>query len=79
MIELDATKRSKIEVARDAVSLFIQLIRPDTGNQVRLVSFSIAANNPIDFPLTSVDTSVKQNLVGLAPYSGGQVGKLTPN
>lgn len=79
MVELDTTKRSKIEVARDAVSLFVQLIRPSTGNRVGLVSFSTTASNPIDFPLTNVDIGVKQNLIGLAPFSGGQVGKLTPN
>lgn len=40
MSELDPTGRTKIVVAQDAVSLFVQLIRPGAGNRVGLVSFS---------------------------------------
>ncbi len=44
--------RSKMEVARDAVSLFVQLVRADAGNRVGLVSFSTATNSPVDLPLS---------------------------
>jgi hypothetical protein len=79
MSQLDSTKRTKIEVARDAVSLFVQLIRPGVGNRIDLVSFSTTASVPVDFALTSVDSTAKQNLIGAAPYAGGKVGALTPN
>jgi hypothetical protein len=55
MSELDPTGRTKIVVAQDAVSLFVQLIRPGAGNRVGLVSFSTTATMPkIDFPIVSV-------------------------
>jgi von Willebrand factor type A domain/Trypsin-like peptidase domain len=78
MSEDDGRGRSKIEVARDAVSLFIQLVRSGTGNRVGLVSFSTTASRPADFNLADVIPANKNILIGLPPYSGGQVGALTP-
>jgi hypothetical protein len=74
-MELDAgTGRTKIEEARDAASLFIQLVQSDGGNQLGLVSFSAAASNPVDFALQPVNDANKLALTGPAPFTGGIVG-----
>ncbi|KAI9782466.1 MAG: hypothetical protein M1839_004952 [Geoglossum umbratile] len=78
MSELDATSRTKIEVARDAVSLFVQLIRAGVGNRVGLVSFSTKATSPVDFPINAVNAANKQTLIGSAPFAGGITGALAP-
>lgn len=74
-MSLDAgTGRTKIEEARDAASLFIQLVQSDGANQIGLVSFSTAASNPVDFTLQPVNTANKLALTGPAPFTGGVVG-----
>ncbi|MDB5578611.1 MAG: von willebrand factor type [Bradyrhizobium sp.] len=74
---LDAgTGRSKIDEARDAASLFIQLAQSDGANQIGLVSFSTFASNPVDFTLQPVVTASKLALTGPAPFTGGIVGGL---
>jgi hypothetical protein len=72
------TGRSKIEEARDAASLFIQLIQSDSGNSIGLVSFSTTASAPADFALTQVSDASRLALVGPAPFTTGIVGALTP-
>ncbi|MGB8401752.1 vWA domain-containing protein, partial [Bradyrhizobium sp.] len=74
----DGTGRSKIEAARDAVSLFVQLVKAGTGNRAGLVSFSTTASSPVDFAIANVTGGTKAALIGPAPYSGGIVGALTP-
>lgn len=78
MSEDDGTGRLKIESARDAVSLFVQLVRAGTGNRAGLVSFSNSASSPIDFAIADVTDPNKLSLIGPAPYAGGEVGALTP-
>lgn len=78
MSEDDGLGRTKIEAARDAVSLFVQLVQAGTGNRVGLVSFSSAASSPVDFAIAPVTGANKNSLIGLAPYAGGVVGGLTP-
>jgi len=78
MSELDQSGRVKIESARDAVSLFVQLVRSAVGNRVGLVSFSTTATNPVDFTIQPVDEPRKLTLIGAAPFSGGIVGALAP-
>jgi hypothetical protein len=73
-----ASGRSKIEEARDAASLFVQLIRSATGNRLGLVSFSTKATDPVDFALAGVTSGSKTTLIGPAPYSGGLIGGLAP-
>ena len=76
-MSLDAgTGKTKIEEARDAASLFVQLVRAATGNRVGLVSFSTTANTP--FAIADVTAPNKQTLVGPAPFTGGIVGGLVP-
>lgn len=70
------TGRTKIAEARDAASLFVQLVRASTGNRVGLVAFSTTASTP--FPLAAVTPANKTALVGPAPFTGGVVGALTP-
>src|SRR5262249_43142537 len=72
----DGTGRSKIEAARDAVSLFVQLVRAGTGNRAGLVSFSTTPST--NFAIVKVTDPTKTALIGPAPYSGGIVGGLTP-
>ena len=69
---------SKIEEARAAASLFVQLVRAATGNRVGLVSFSTTASSPVDFPLTAVTAGSKNTLIGPSPFTGGIIGGLLP-
>lgn len=78
MSEDDGFGRTKIEAARDAVSLFVQLVQSGAGNNAGMVSFSSTASAPVDFPLAPVTEGNKQTLIGNAPFSGGKVGSLTP-
>jgi von Willebrand factor type A domain/Trypsin-like peptidase domain len=78
MSQDDGTGRTKIEAARDAVSLFVQLIRAGVGNRIGLVSFSTTASRPADFDIASVISANKTTLIGPPPYSGGKVGALAP-
>jgi hypothetical protein len=71
----DGTGRQKIEAARDAVSLFIQLIKASAGNRAGLVSFSTSPN--VDNGIANVTGGLKNTLIGSAPFSGGKVGALT--
>jgi hypothetical protein len=73
-----ASGRSKIEEARDAASLFVQLVRTGAGNRLGLVSFSTVASSPVDFALHNVTPASQATLVGPAPYIGGVVGGLAP-
>jgi hypothetical protein len=74
----DGTGRTKIEAARDAVSLFVQLVQAGTGNRAGLVSFATTASSPADFNIAAVTNGTKNSLIGPAPYSGGIVGGLAP-
>lgn len=74
----DGTGRAKIDVARDALSLFVQLVKASVGNRVGLVSFSTTASSPVDFALTDVTPANKTALVGPPPYTGGKLPGLTP-
>lgn len=69
---------TKIEEARAAASLFVELVRAGTGNRVGLVSFSTTASSPVDFALAAVTAVNKNTLIGPAPFTTGIVGGLTP-
>ena len=68
-----ASGRPKIDEARDAASLFVQLVRAGTGNRVGLVSFSTTPN--LDHALSNVN---KAALIGPAPFTDGKIGDLMP-
>lgn len=74
----DGAGRAKIDAARDALSLFVQLVKSDAGNRLGLVSFSSAASAPVDFALAAVTDAAKNTLVGPPPYVGGKLPALTP-
>jgi hypothetical protein len=78
MSEGDGTGRRKIDAAKDAVSLFVQLVRAGTGNRVGLVSFSTDDGPPF-FAIANVTNPNKNTLIGGPPFAGGLVGGLTPN
>lgn len=69
---------TKIEEARAAASLFVQLVRAGTGNRAGLVSFSTAASSPIDFALADVTAANKLTLIGPAPFTAGKIGGILP-
>lgn len=69
---------TKIEEARAAASLFVQLVRAGTGNRVGLVSFSTTASSPVDFPLATVTAPNKNALIGPAPFTTGVIGGIAP-
>ena len=77
MQEGDGTGRRKIDAAKDAVSLFVQLVQAGTGNRAGMASFSTTAGPPT-FGITAVTNPNKTALIGPAPYAGGLVGGLTP-
>lgn len=72
------TGRTKMEEARDAASLFVQLVRVGGGNRLGLVSFSTHASDPVDFALADVTVDSKNALIGPA-FTGGVVGGLVPD
>lgn len=77
----EGTGRRKIDAARDAVSLFVQLVRAGTGNRAGLVSFSTTASSPVDFAIAGVTDGpggTKRTLIGPPPFATGIVGGLTP-
>jgi hypothetical protein len=72
-----ASGLSKIQEARDAASLFVQLVRAGAGNKIGLVSFSTTPTAPvIDFPLATATALHKTALIGPPPFSGAIVGAL---
>ncbi|GGY02272.1 VWA domain-containing protein [Massilia dura] len=75
MDEADGTGRRKIDAAKDAVSLFVQLVRAGTGNRAGLVSFSTNAGPPT-FAIAPVTDPNKNMLIGGPPFAGGIVGSL---
>jgi hypothetical protein len=75
MSEDDGFGRPKIEAARDAASLFYQLIKIG-GNRAGLVSFD--TNPHVDQGRASVTAALKTTLIGPPPFVGGKVGGLTP-
>jgi hypothetical protein len=72
-----ASGRPKIDEARDALSLFVQLVRSGTGNRVGLASFSTTAH--VDAWLALVSDAAKAALVGPPPFAGGIAGTLVPD
>lgn len=72
------TGRTKMDEARDAASLFVQLVRQSAGDRLGMVSFSTSATHPPESAPGTVNAGRKQQLVGLPPYTGGSVGALAP-
>jgi hypothetical protein len=73
MSEVTDTGLTKLQEAKNAAALFIQLIRAAGGDQLGLVTFSSAATSVHD--LQDVNTSSKNTLIGsTAPFTGGIVG-----
>jgi hypothetical protein len=75
MAEDDGAGRTKIEAARDATSLFYQLIKTGS-NRTGLVSFSTTP--VVDQGRTDVTSGLKNALIGGPPFISGKVGNLNP-
>ena len=74
----DGAGRTRIESARDALSLFVQLVRASVGNRLGLVSFSTSASSPVDFDITDLTQAAKTTLIGPPPYTTGKLLGLNP-
>lgn len=73
------TGKTKMEEARDAASLFVQLVEKSVGHKIGLVSFSTTATSPADFDLSNFNNGARNSLIGnIPPFSGGIVGGLMP-
>ena len=70
--------RTKMTEARDAASLFVQLVRTGAGDRLGMVAFSTSATSPVDTPPATVTAAQKQTLVGPAPFTTGTIGALAP-
>jgi len=71
------TGTSKILAARDAASLFVQLIRSGAGDKIGMVSFSTVPS--LDFVLSPVNAAAKSTLIGPGPpFTAGVVGAINP-
>jgi hypothetical protein len=68
--------RTKLQEARDAASLFVQLVRVGVGHRAGMVSFSTSATRPPDSALAVIDAAKKNELVGPPPYVAGRIGGL---
>lgn len=77
MSEPAGTGQTKMEEAKDAASLFVQLIQSNAGHRAGLVSFSTTAS--LDEAIGAVNPAKKNQLIGPSPFSGGAVGALTPD
>ncbi len=71
--------RTKIQEAREAAALFIDLIRTDKTHRIGLVSFSTSASSPAEFSLAPLTDPVKNILTGPPPARNtGVVGAIAP-
>jgi V8-like Glu-specific endopeptidase len=70
------TGQTKMEEAKDAASLFVQLIQSNVGHRAGLVSFSTTAS--LGEGIGNINPGKKNQLIGPSPYSGGAVGALVP-
>lgn len=68
--------RTKMVEARDAAAEFVRLVRSLAGHRIGVVSFSTTA--ALNHALAAVDPASTQQLVGLAPYTSGVIGGITP-
>jgi hypothetical protein len=66
--------RSKLQEAQDAASLFVQLVREGAGDRLGMVTFSSTASVPTSLGLAAAK---KTELVGPAPFTGGDVGAIS--
>jgi len=69
--------KTKIEEAREAAALFIDLLRTDRTHQAGLATFSTTSS--LDFALTPISPANKDTLIGPAPArNAGIVGGIAP-
>ena len=65
--------RTKLDEARDAASLFVQLVRSGAGDRLGLLTFSTTAS--LDAAPAPAATA-KPDLVGPAPFTTGKIGAI---
>ncbi|MBT8255426.1 MAG: VWA domain-containing protein, partial [Bacteroidia bacterium] len=76
MSQLTPNGITKLQEAKNAASLFVELTRTDGGDQIGLVTFSSTASSAFD--LDDVNIGNKNTLIGdTAPFTDGIVGGIT--
>jgi hypothetical protein len=69
--------KTKVQEAREAASLFIDLLRTDRTHQAGLATFS--STSSLDFALAPISPANKDTLIGPAPArNAGVIGSITP-
>jgi hypothetical protein len=69
--------KTKIQEAREAAALFIDLLRTDRTHQAGLATFSTTSS--LDFALAPISPANKDTLIGPAPArNAGVIGGITP-
>jgi hypothetical protein len=69
--------KTKMQEAKEAAALFVDLLRTDRTHQVGLVTFSTTAS--LNSPLAPITPTYKDTLIGPAPArNAGTVGGITP-
>jgi hypothetical protein len=69
--------KTKVQEAREATALFIDLLRTDRTHRVGLATFS--TSSALDFALAPINAANKDTLIGPAPArNAGIVGAITP-
>ncbi|HVG02130.1 MAG TPA: trypsin-like peptidase domain-containing protein [Nitrospira sp.] len=66
--------RTKLQEAQDAASLFVQLVREGAGDRLGMVTFNSIASLPTSLGPVAAK---KNELVGPAPFTTGDVGAIT--
>lgn len=66
--------RTKLDEAKDAAALFVQLVREGQGDRLGLVTFSSTASLPA---AAAPVATAKPDLVGPPPFTTGKIGAIT--
>jgi len=75
MSQITSTGLTKLQEAKNAASLFVQLTRTENTDQIGLVTFSSNAISAFD--LNDVNNTNKDLLIGnTSPYTGGIIGDI---
>ena len=67
---------TKLQEAKQAASLFVELLQTSAGHRAGLISFSTTPSIPLDFELGDVNLPNQITMVGPPPHNGGIIGGL---
>jgi hypothetical protein len=76
MSQMTGTGLTKLQEAKNAAALFVELARTEGSDQIGLVTFS--SNSDAPFDLNDVNTGNKNTLIGsTTPFTGGLIGGIS--